>query len=199
MKEKTSQALSDLVDRANKLKRYSLEKHIAEIGSGFRGHKSKDGNWAIEFDIPDEKELDASLLTLRLFTQQKEPFSFHKLDRLAEDSALSVRLRTCLSDARRKYFNFLKAYPDGIEAGFFEPGLHLTNGDILSVVLNGKLSHTGDPQKRPKFQYWARDGIRANVLMQAFARIVRWVLLLIYQMAELCEQELAISSKKAAG
>ena len=83
MKEKTSQALSDLVDRANKLKRYSLEKHIAEIGSGFRGHKSKDGNWAIEFDIPDEKELDASLLTLRLFTQQKEPFSFHKLEHLA--------------------------------------------------------------------------------------------------------------------
>jgi hypothetical protein len=199
VKEETSRALTDLVDRANKLKRYGLERHIAEISSGFRGHESEDGSWVIEFDVPDEKELDASLFTLRLFTQQKEPFSFHRLDRLAGDPALSARLRTGLSESRSKYFDFLKAHPHGIEAGFFEPGVHLTNGCILSVVLNGEMSHAHDPIKRPRFQSWTRDRIRANVLLQVFPRLVQGVLLLVYQTAELCAQELAISPEKAAG
>lgn len=199
LKESTSRTLQDLIEKANKLKRYGLEKHIVEIGSGFRGQQSEDGSWVFEFDIPDEKELDASLFTLRLFTQQKEAFSFHRLDRLLKDDGLSASLRTSLSSLRNEYFSFLQAYPTGIEPGFFEPEVHLTNGDIFSVVLNGEMSHTNDPRKRERFQFWTRDGIRLNVLLQAFARIVLRVLLFIYQMAELCEQELAVSYDKKAG
>jgi hypothetical protein len=198
LKESTSHVLQDLVEKANKLKRYALEKHILSVGSGFRGHQSDEGSWVFEFDIPDEKELDASLFTLRLFTYQKEAYSLHKIDRLLNDD-LSEGLRTSLSSVRKEYFDLLQNHPVGIEPGFFEPGIHLTNGEIFSVVLNGGLGHTNEPKKREKFQLWTRDGIRANVLLQVFARIVLRILLLIYQMAESCEKELVTSDSKAAG
>jgi|APLow6443716910_1056828.scaffolds.fasta_scaffold89706_1 hypothetical protein len=199
LKESTSLVLQNLVEKANKLKRYGLEKHIVRVGSGFRGQRSDDGTWVFEFDIPDEKELDASLFTLRLFTYQKEAFSFHRIDRFLRDDGLSDSLQTGLSSLREEYFDFLDGYPIGIEPGFFEPEVHLTNGDIFSVVLNGEMGHTNDPKKREKFQSWTRDDIRANVLLQAFARIVLRILLLIYQMAELSEKELAASTNSAAG
>ena len=198
MKEKTSRTLHDLVERASKLKRYGLERHIAEIGSGFRGQVSEDGSWMFEFDIPDEKELDASLYSLRLFTQQKEAFSFNRINQIIKDPELSNRLQTGLSELQQEYFDFLHSYPSGIELGFFEPEVHLTNGDIFLVVLS-KMSHEYDSIKRQKFQLWSRDGIRANVLLQAFARTVFTVLSIIYRMASLCEEELALSSPKTAG
>jgi hypothetical protein len=199
LKESTSHTLRDLVDKANKLKRYGLEQHIMKVGSGFRGQRSEDGSWILEFDIPDEKELDASLGTLRLFTQQKEALSFHRLDRLFKDNGLSDSLRSGLISLRKEYFDFLKDFPSGVEPGFFEPEIHLTNGDIFSVVVNGEMSHTGDAKKRKKFQIWTRDDVRANVLLQVFARIVLKILLLIYQTAELCEKELALSTNSDAG
>jgi hypothetical protein len=199
LRERTYRALQDLVEKANKLKRYGLDKHIAKIGSGFRGQQSEDGSWIFEFDIPDEKELDASLFTLRLFTHQKEAFSFHGLERLLRDDGLSADLRNKLPSLRREYFDFLQAYPQGIEPGFFEPGVHLTNGDLFAVVLNGGMGHTNDPSKRNRFQFWTRDGIRANILLQAFARIVLRVLLFIYRMDDVCERELASSPSITAG
>ena len=199
MKDRTFRALQDFVEKANKLKRYGLDKHIAKIGLGFRGKKSENGGWIFEFDIPDEKELDASLFTLRLFTQQKEAFSFHGLERLLRDDGLSADLRTSLNSLRREYYDFLQAYPVGIEPGFFEPGIHLTNGDLFAVVLNGGMAHTNDPLKHQRFQFWTRDGMLENVLLQTFARIVLRVLLLIYQMTDLCERELASSPSKTAG
>ena len=197
MKEKTSRTLHDLVERASKLKRYGLERHIGEIGSSFWGQMSEDGSWIFEFDIPDEKELDASLYTLRLFTQQKEAFSFNQLNQIIRDPELSTRGQTGLAALQKEYFDFLQTYPSGIESDFFEPEVHLTNGDIFFVVLS-KMSHEYDSIKRQKFQIWSRDGIRANVLLQAFARIVFKVLSIIYRMADLCEEELAFSSHKSA-
>jgi hypothetical protein len=193
MKEKTSRALHNLIERAGKLKRYSLEKHIAEIGSGFRGQVMEDGSWTIEFDIPDEKELDASLYTIRLFTQQKEAFSFGQLNQIIKDNELSPNLKTGLASFQKEYFDYLQTHPSGIGLGFFEQGVHLTNEDIFLVVLS-KMSHEYDSEKLQKFQLWSRDGIRANVLLQAFARTIFKVLAIIYRMADLCEEELALSS-----
>lgn len=122
MKENTSRTLQDLVEKANKLKKYGLERHIAKIGFGFRGRQSDDGSWVFEFDVPDNKELDATLFTLRLFTQQKERFSFHRLDQLIKDDEIPSGLRTSLASLRNEYFDFIKAYLLELNQAFLSQG-----------------------------------------------------------------------------
>lgn len=191
LKENTRHTLISLIDKANKLKRYGLDRHISATGSGFRMKQVEDESWLFEFDLPEEKELDASLLTLRLFIQQNEAFSFPQLHYLAEDDQLSSSLRSGLATIRSTYFDYLNGHPASIKPGFFEPGENPTRGEILTVVLYGGLAHTNDHAKRNRFALWSRDEIRANVLLQVFAQIIRSILLLIYQTANLCEQELS--------
>ena len=191
MKQKTLQILEDLIQRARKLGRFGLDNHISEIGLGFHVRRgSSDELVYVEFDLPDEKERDASLLTLRLFTQHNEPFSFPQLGYLANDPDLSDKFRDFLRDARKSYYSFLNGYPEMIEPGFFEEGVHPTRMDIFNVVI-GIISHAKDLKKRQKYEHWARDDIREGVLLQEFSRIVQVLLRWIYQLADRCEQELA--------
>src|SRR5574337_467946 len=89
LKETTKRALEDLIEKARKLQELKLDEHIRRRGFGFRAHRVEGDDWEIEFDLPDEKERDASLLTFRLFIQRNERYSFHGLRRLADDPALS--------------------------------------------------------------------------------------------------------------
>lgn len=190
MEEKTKRALQDLVNKAEKLKRLDLDSIMREIGFGFRMNSNDNGSWDIEFDQPGEKDLDATLFTFRLFLQQGEPFSFHKFAQIAEDTALSENFRNELIRARKMYFEYLDGHPLNIEPNFFYEGEHPTREKILVVVLNGILGHTKNYQLRERYERWARDEIRENVLQQVFVRTVLHVLRLIFYIADQAEVEL---------
>jgi len=191
MKKKTRQTLEYLVQKANKLKRFGLDNHISETGLGFHVQRgSTDDLFVVEFDLPDEEKRDASLLTLRLFTQHNESFSFPQLNNLLEDTGLSDDFREFLKTARKAYYTFLNGHPEMIKPGFFEEGAHPTRMEIFNVVLNGTIAHTRDTKKHLKYKLWARDDIRESVLLQEFSRIIHILLKWIYQLAEKCEQEL---------
>ncbi len=190
MKIKTERALNNFVDKANKLKRLNLDGHMRNTGFGFRGNVTENGSWEIEFDQPKEKDLDASLFTFRLFLQQGEPFSFHKLDQISNDEALSKGFREEITRSRKKFFDYLNGYPLNIKPNFFNEGETPTRGEILDVVLNGIFSHTKNYYKRQRYEIWARDGIRENVLHQVFTRTVLHLLKLIFYISEKAENEL---------
>lgn len=190
MKDKTKRALQDLVEKASKLKRYDLIGHMQNIGFGFRANVIEDGSWEIEFDQPDEKDLDASLLTFRLFLQKGEPFSFYKFDYLSQDTSLSKSFRAEITKAQTGFLEYIYGYPLDIEPNFFNEGEYPTREEILNVVLNGNLSHTKNYQLRRKYETWSRDGIRRNVLHQVFTRTVLHVMALIISVAEKAESEL---------
>lgn len=193
MKERTRRALIEFVEKAQKLQRFGLVEHIRATGRGFRMNNpsGEDNGWIVEFDLPDEKERDASLLTLRMFVQQNESLSFHQLDNLANDPGLTTELSDGLLQARRIYFSYLNGYPKSILAGFFEEGVHPNRQDILKVVMNGGLSHANDYEKRQRYKMWARDDIREAVLLQEFSEIILNILRMIIHVSKLIERHVA--------
>jgi hypothetical protein len=191
MKPKTRQSLSDLVTAAKQIQDYGFGEHVSDEGFGFIISRDPEGDidWKIEFDLPDDKERDATLLHFRRFDQQNEAFSFHKLDQLAKDEGLSQSYREKIFDIRKRYFNYLKGCPQGGTPGFFQRGSYPSHGDILRVVLNGVIVHS-DKKKKAKFDAWTRDSIRTPILFQLFYRIVGHVIKLIDELAEETNKEL---------
>ncbi len=59
MNEKTRLALKDIVKEGNRLKRFSFDEHVNDVGLGFRVYRGEGGGWTTEFGQPDEKELFA--------------------------------------------------------------------------------------------------------------------------------------------
>jgi len=89
------------------------------------------------------------------------------------------------------YFAYYDKHPDDIQDLW---GKRPTHGEILDTVLYGGISHTGLNErykhKRERFREWTRDGIRENVLLQVFTRIVLSISKLIYNIADVITTEL---------
>lgn len=190
MKRRTRQALEDCVEKADKLRAMKLDEHVAHTIKGFRGHKMGNGEWEIEFDLPDEEKGDAALLTFRLFLQQNEDYSFPKIQSLITDLELSEEFRTKMTSAYRAYLELVNQQPVDIKPDFFEVGEYPSWGEILNVVLYGSMVHTNDKKKRLKYKNWVRDDIRKFVLLQHFWLIVAEVLRYIFQISDFCREEL---------
>lgn len=196
MKEKTRQLLEDCVEKASKLRNMKLDEHIAQTIKGFRGYKTANDDWEIEFDLPDEEKGDASLFTIRLFLQHNESYSFAKIQHLITDLGLSEEFRSKMAEARQAFFDVINQHPVDIKADFFEVGEYPTWGEILKVVMNGAMAHTNDETKRRKYRRWTRDGVRKYVLLQHFWFIVAEVLRHIYRISDLCREELELQNQE---
>lgn len=187
MKNETRQILKNIIDRSRKLKKHGLEKHIKD--TGFRFYVQPNGN--VKFNEIDEKESDASILSLRLFTQGRDKFSFSQLEDIAKDTGLSNDFREFLHQVRDEFFEFINGYPQSIKPGFFEAGKHLSRKDIYDVVMYGSLRGAHHVSQEERYKLWTKDPIKEGVLLNvAFPPILIGLLLLIYKLAEKCEEEL---------
>jgi hypothetical protein len=191
LKARTRQHLKTFLEKADKLKSFAFEAHVKRVGFGWRTYRGEHGGHVVEFDLPDEKERDAFLLTFRLFIQQNEPISFHRLDSIGNDPGISGALKEKLLESRGDFFEYLDGYPAYISDLF---GPQPTRGEILKVVLYGHLAHTKDKRR---YKEWARDDIRESILLQAFTQITLVLLFMIYAVAESIRSELDRS--EAAG
>ena len=189
MKCKTRQTLKTFVEKANKLKRLKFAEHVKDTGFGFHTKAVDQNLMEIVFDQVDEKELDAALLTFRLFIQQNEPLSFSRLGKILNDPGLSESFKSEIQRTLQSYHAYLAGYPENIKPGFFEEDKHPTRNDILQVVLYGSRAHTNNPKRRDKFLHWTREEIGENVLLQVFVRTVFSILGLIYHVADLIQKE----------
>lgn len=186
MREYTRRTLTAIAEKAHKLKSFKFDEHVRSVGLGWRTTRVENG-WFVEFDLPKEEKRDAFLLTFRMFIQQNEPISFHKLNKIINDPEVSEELKSGLRKARQSYIKYIDGYPENIQDIW---GERPTRGEILKVVLYGDLAHTKDVALRHKYEDWTRDEIRKSVLLQAFTRTIVNILELIDFIAELSEQEL---------
>jgi hypothetical protein len=191
MNKETKQKLQLIVEKANKLRDFSFEKHVAQIGLGFKGARQEDGSWLLEFGIPDTKERDAFLLTFRLFYQENEPISFANLPALLNDPGLSMEFKNQATSIRQAYFDYLTGYSD-YTVNLFEG--HPTRKQMIDVGLYGGLAHTNRPERIEQYKVWARDDIRAFLFEQEFSRFLVGILGLIYQLAEFSQKELVLNA-----
>ena len=191
MNERTRTALENIVAEAQHLREHGFTEHAVSRGRGFKLSRVSDEEWELEFDLPNSLIRDATVRVLRLFLLFGQDFSFHRLDRLAQDPQLSQGFSQALKQIRRSYFDFRNTDPTGIETGFFEEGSETTRGEILDTVFNGCLFHTNDSPQRRRYLLWTRDEVRAGVLHQEFTQIMVIVLALIDRLYELSTAELA--------
>jgi hypothetical protein len=189
MRISTRDALQDLVEQARRLNDLQFEDHLGETGLGLSFSRIESGGWEIEFDLPDDEKRDATLLTLRMFDQRSEAFSFHRLPQLAEDEGLSEDFRQELRSSAQIYGHYLAGQPANIRPGFFEPGTCPTRGEIMRTVIGGGLAHRRGPA-RARYDRWTRDPFRRNMLHQVFARTIGHLIPLINRIADLASVEL---------
>lgn len=192
MREKTRRSIEDLIEMAERLQDHRFDEHIRGLGLGVHMEKQDDESWMIEFDLPDNKDLDATLYIFRFFDQQNEAFSFHGIKKLVKDPRLSDSFRKRISQIRKLYFNYLQGDPDWVESDFFEEGKDPNRGEIMRVVMNGWLGHRRNLKMRTRYKKWTRDPIRESVLIQVFTKIVYMVLALIKELLVLSKEELSI-------
>jgi hypothetical protein len=187
MYKETKRILDLIVDKANKLRDFSFETHVAQTGLGFKGTIQDDGTWLLEFGIPDVKERDAFLLTFRLFYQENEPISFPNLTDLFDDLSLSDEYKNEVTATRQIYFDYING-SSSYTVDLFEG--HPTRKQMLDVGLYGGLVHTNRPDRTTQFHIWASDDIRANLFEQEFTSFLIRILGLIYPLSDSCQQEL---------
>jgi hypothetical protein len=183
----TKQKLEMIVEKANKLRDFYFEKHVAQIGLNFKVTRQEDGSWLTEFGIPDTKERDAFLLTFRLFYQENEPISFPNLHALLIDPSLSDYYRNQVVTLRKAYFDYIDGYSD-YTVELFEG--HPTRKQMIDVGLYGGLAHTNRSDRIEQFRIWTSDDIRANVFEQEFTRYMIKILIMVYRLADLSQTEL---------
>jgi hypothetical protein len=187
MQEQTKKILEVLIDKAHKIIDYKFDEHVKQTGLNFQMTRAAGDDYVIEFGLPEGKELDAIVLTLRLFTQPNEPFSFENIHGLLRDGSLSNEFRQELISIRRAYFAYLNSHSE-YTVELFEG--HPTRREIFQTVLYGNLAHLNDPKTVQRFQNWSRDEIRASLLIQEFTSITLQLLVFIKQLASLSESEL---------
>jgi len=190
MSAKTIRALEDIVEIADRLNSHHFQEAIREKGLGFSTEGTPDGKHIIHFEFPDDTVIDATLYNLRLFDQQGEGFSFHRLDQLAEDKSLSERTRHEFLKIRGVYFDLLEQQPKSVQPGFFEEDCHPNNGEIFRVFINGGFGHRKDIPKRERYKTWTRDEVREAILNQVFSDIAYRIISLIDYLRTLAINEL---------
>jgi hypothetical protein len=188
MKDETRQTLELLVEKANLLKSVKFDEHVRTVGLGFKGKRTGEDEWEIEFGLPDEEKRNSFILTFRFFYQEEETISFSKLSRFLNDPELSDEWKSGVSKARKAYFRYLKSYSD-YSVELFDG--HPTRREMLDAVLYGGVAHA-NPEKIQRLRLWTRDGIRANVLLQEFTAMLVQILAFISYIGELSEHELAL-------
>ncbi len=187
MENETRVILQQLVEKAQKLRDFRFDEHVKGVGINMRAEREENGEWVIDFGIPDVKEQDAFLFTFRMFIQQNESISFPNIHGLLRDNNLSQELREGIKSVRRAYFDYLNSHSD-YTVELFEG--HPTRGQMLETVLYGGLAHGNDADTVQRFKDWSRDDIRANLLMQEFTAILLQILVFIKFIADLSEKEL---------
>src|SRR5258705_8964696 len=163
MDKETKRKLELIVEKANKLREFAFEQHVAQIGLNFKGSRQDDGSWLLDFGIPDIKERDAFLLTFRLFYQTNESIWFPNLLELLKEPSLSDEFRTQVAAIHQAYSDYISGYSQ-YTVNLFEG--HPTRKQMIDVGLYGGLAHTNRPERIEQYNIWARDDVRASLFEQ---------------------------------
>jgi len=185
--DKTKDTLQLIVDKANKLRSFGFEKHVDETGFGFSIEHEKDDLYTMVFDLVEEKERDAFLLTFRFFIQKNEPSSFQNLDNLSHSPGLSKQWIVESQRIKKDYLDYLEGYSKQTVELFDG---HPSRLDMLLAGLYGGLVHANTPKLVKQFNKWTRDEVRASIFEQQFTLILISILGLIYKLGDISENEL---------
>lgn len=163
MKAASREQLLRFVERSDRVERSAYVKRVLD-----QGGTKLTINWtsgqggSITTTVPNEEEVDALVLTARMFVQNNDPISFGNLARLDTDPGISAGWKEQMCEAREKLNDHLDA--DSLASA---DGARLTNRDIFYTFLYGGLAHT-DPKRGPLFRQWKSNPVVFATMEFAF-------------------------------
>jgi hypothetical protein len=103
-------------------------------------------------DEHDQDDIDAFVLTYRMFVQRNDSISIPALAKVYESSWMPAEAAAPFTEARR-------AVNDWLDSGtsLLDGQQLVTRRELVDVILYGGLAHT-DPSKVPIFTAWMRTG-----------------------------------------
>lgn len=118
----------------------------------------------------EKNDLDAFILTLRLFVQNNEAISLQNLQNAYDGSAVSQDLKDSIATARSKLNDFLDSrmifqWPDGAE----------TYREHFETIMYGNLAHM-NAAKAELFRKWMSDEFISHNVWTLFLMIVQNIL-----------------------
>lgn len=187
MNKSARELLEIYISKSNKLSSFNFDKHVQTIGLGFSAKKNDSDEWEWKFDLPDDKERDAFLMTFRLFIQKNEEISFSGISELCKNSDLSDNWKNEATKVISIYKEYINGFPS--PTGGFFPG-NPTRWDIMSSILYGEIAHTNNKKAIENLKKWKVDEIREFVLYQEFTKIITRVFTLIEYISHISQEEI---------
>ena len=133
------------------------------------------GTMTSELTDLNQDEIDAFVLTYRLFTQQKDRISILSMSKIYSRSWMPAEARACFEEARTEVNRHLSG-STSILIGQ-EP---LSVNRLMRVVIYGSLAHTS-PKEERVFRSWMADGgIAGFVWAEFIAALKRMLHFLLY-------------------
>jgi hypothetical protein len=118
-------------------------------------------SWLEDFN---QDEIDAFVLTFRLFTQDNDRISLHRLSKIyASDWMAGGNARECFEDARKDFNDYLDS-----AATIMFGNNAISIRSIADIVIYGGLAHT-NAEKSEIFESWAQSGMMGFIWAEFFA------------------------------
>ncbi len=187
MDQSSRSQLEAFVDKAHRVERSAyLKKLLAQGGTKLTINWSRQDGLIMTSNFPGEEEVDALVLTARLFAQDNDRVSFGSLAKLMEkEPTLSAEWKDRFTDTRDSLNEFLQSKsivrnPDGTGP---------TQWEIFETFVYGGLAHTGKA-KEETYKAWKSNGAQFAMYESEFHRTLTHLLDAVYQVRLISELEL---------
>lgn len=177
--------MENFVKRTERLERSSWAKRIAAQGGTDLSMSFGTGGSSMSHNLPNEEELDAFLLTGRMFVQNNDPVSFGNMGKLEGDPDVSEGWKDRVRNARAE----LNGYLDSA-SNFNIDGVARTHRDIFKIFLYGGLAHT-DATLAPIYELWKSNPLGYPLIEQRFHGILGRIMYAATYLAHFTRLELA--------
>ncbi len=134
---------------------------------------------------PTAEQVDAFVLTMRLFMQDKDRISLRNVARLYE----SLRVSEDLKKYYAMHLANLNKFLDG-HAFIAIDGDRPTRREVLETVLYGELSHV-EPAKQSRYRAWVANPLAGGMITFEFVGILQMYIRTLAVMAEINRRALA--------
>jgi hypothetical protein len=154
-----------------------------------RGHSRRlvGDVWHIQWAWPEDEEVvDAYLLTLRMFVQEDDVISVHRLPELYYALGIPPELLDKLTFARKRWLRFLRTYSTLVSGK-----RRYTNEQVLDLVLYGDRAHL-DLELRDRYESWYSNAGSRAILETRLAEILDFVHVGISVLRDFHQEVLAI-------
>jgi len=187
MRNETGRAFELFIEKTNRLKLLSFNEAIKDLKLNISWKQGED--FKVNLTGPASEQIDAFVLTFRLFIQDNEQFSFRWLaNNATNDAGVSDDWKRGFSKARAEMNRYLDEYP-ALQT-IIQNDAPPTRRDIMNVFIYGDLSHVND-EKRALFSKWMSNPIIPGILQLEFIQILGVIFHQIISFtANLCEAEL---------